>query len=132
MNNQYKKHQGGVSLIGLIFSLGILAGLALLAMQVVPTVIEYNSIRKAIVSAKAAGSTVREIQGAFDRQASIGYIESISGRDLEVTKGNDGMEVSFAYQKKLPLFGPASLLLEYAGTTARTPPSAATMKKLPD
>jgi hypothetical protein len=29
------------------------------------------------------------------------------------------VEVSFAYQKKIPLVGPASLLIDYEGSTAR-------------
>jgi Tfp pilus assembly major pilin PilA len=115
-----KSHQRGVSLVGLIFVLAILAMIAVLAMKVVPTVIEYNSIRKAIMSAKGAGETVREIQNSFDKQAEVGYIESISGKDLEITKNGSEIDVSFAYQKKIPLFGPASLVIDYAGSTAKT------------
>jgi Tfp pilus assembly major pilin PilA len=115
-----KFNQRGVSLVGLIFVLGILAMIAVLAMKVVPTVLEYNTIQKAIVTAKGSGQTVREIQSSFDKQAEVGYIESISGKDLEITKAGSEIEVSFAYQKKIPLFGPASLVLDYAGTTAKT------------
>lgn len=115
-----KSKQCGFSLVGLIFVLAILAMIAVLAMKVVPTVIEYNSIRKAIVVAKGAGETVRDIQSSFDKQAEVGYIESITGKDLEITKNGGDIDVSFAYQKKIPLFGPASLVLDYAGTTAKT------------
>jgi len=112
--------QRGVSLVGLIFVLAILAMIAVLGMKVLPTVVEYNSIRKAIVTAKGAGETVRDIQNSFDKQAEVGYIESITGKDLEITKNGGEIEVSFAYQKKIPLFGPASLVLDYAGSTAKT------------
>lgn len=120
MNHRTRNDQRGLSLVGLIFVLAIVAMIAVLGMKVVPTAVEYSSIRKAIVNAKAAGTTVREIQLAFDRQASTGYIDAISGQDLEISKIGNEIEVSFAYQKKIPLFGPASLLLEYAGTTAKT------------
>ena len=120
MNHRTRNGQRGLSLVGLIFVLAIVAMIAVLGMKVVPTAVEYSSIRKAIVSAKASGTTVREIQSAFDRQASAGYIDAISGHDLEISKIGNEFEVSFAYQKKIPLFGPASLLLEYAGTTAKT------------
>lgn len=112
--------QRGLSLVGLIFILAIVAMIAVLGMKIVPTVVEYSSIRKAIVSAKASGSTARAIQSAFDRQATAGYIDAITGQDLEISKIGNEIEVSFAYQKKIPLFGPASLLIEYAGTTAKT------------
>ena len=112
-------YQRGISLFGLIFSLAIIVMLAMLGMKVVPTVVEYTSIKKAIVSVRQAGATAREIQMAFDKQAEVSYISSISGKDLHITSENGEVVVSFAYEKKIPLFGPASLLLEYEGTTAK-------------
>lgn len=114
------QRQKGISFIGLILTLGLLFLAALLAMKVTPTVIEFMSIKKAIVSAQASGTTVREIQTAFDKQAEIGYFDAISGKDLSIVRNGETMDVSFAYSKKIPLFGPASLLLEYEGTTAKS------------
>ncbi len=117
---QQKTKQSGLSLVGLIFVLVIIGLMAVVAMKVFPTVAEYMSIKKAIAVAKASGTSVATIKTAFDKQAEVGYIESISSKDLEISKNGDDIEVSFAYQKKIPLFGPASLLLEYEGTTAKT------------
>ncbi len=111
--------QGGVSLAGLIFVLAILGFMGILAMKIVPTYIEYRAISTAIVTAKAAGSTLREIRNSFDKSASVNYIDAIAGRDLIVSKDSGELEVSFAYEKKIPLAGPASLVLDYTGSTAR-------------
>ena len=119
MRTAVKTRQQGLTLTGLIFVLAIVAVVAVLGMKVVPTAIEYSAIRKAIVSAKAAGTTIPEIRAAFDRQANVGYIDAIAGNDLDIVKVDGETMVSFAYQKKIPLFGPASLLLEYSGTTAK-------------
>jgi hypothetical protein len=114
------KRQAGISPIGLIFVVAVLGCLALLGLKIVPTYTEYRAIQNAIVTAKQAGGTnVAEIQKSFDASATVNYISSISGRDLIIGKENGEMEVSFAYEKKIPLVGPASLLLEYAGTTAK-------------
>ena len=91
----------------------------MLGMKVGPTVIEYTSIKKAIASAKQAGPAPHDIRVAFDKQADVSYITSISGKDLQITGSGDDVVVSFSYEKKIPLFGPASLLLDYEGTTAR-------------
>lgn len=116
------KNSRGMSLVGLIFVLGILSVLVVLASKIAPTTIEYMSIKKAIQSAKlTGGSSAKEIQQAFNKQADVGYITSISARDLVIEKSETGLEISFFYTKKIPLFGPASLLLEYQGTTAKTP-----------
>lgn len=111
--------QRGVSLFGLIVALVIVAVIALLAMKVVPAVVEYRGILKAIEEAKKSGTTVEEVRRSYDRRAEVGYLESIRGYDLEIAKVNDELEVSFAYEKKIPLVGPASLLLEFSGTTAK-------------
>ncbi|MBC3874594.1 DUF4845 domain-containing protein [Undibacterium flavidum] len=112
----------GMSLIGLIFVLGLLSLVVVLASKVAPTVIEYVSIKKAIQTAKlAGGNSAKEIQQAFNRQADVGYITSVAGNDLIIEKTETGLEVGFAYTKKIPLFGPASLLLEYEGSTAKSP-----------
>ena len=110
--------QRGLSMVGFLFGIIIVALLAVLGMKVVPTVVEYMAIKKAIVNAKNAGTTVKEIQDSFDRQRETNYVESVSGKDLEITKTGEGFDVSVAYDKKIGLFGPASLLLEYEATTA--------------
>lgn len=120
-NNHLVHRQSGISLIGLILSLGVLAAIAVLAANVVPTVVEFISIKKAIVSAQKAGTTVQEIKASFDKTAQAGYFTAVSANDLVIVRSVDGnMDVSFAYSKKIPLFGPASLLMEYEGTTAKS------------
>ena len=121
MKLRSRTRQRGVSLTGLIFVLAILAVIAVFGAKVVPSAIEFNSIKGAIVSAKAAGTTPKEVRTAFDKQAEVGYIESVRGKDLEIVKNGDEMDVSFAYQKKIPIVGPASLLLDYTGTTSKVP-----------
>ena len=60
--------QRGLTLIGLLLSGVFVAVLALLGMRVVPTVIEYFNIKKAVVRASASPSGLpSEIRTAFDR-----------------------------------------------------------------
>ncbi len=117
--------QRGISLVGLIVVLAVLGVLGLLAMQVAPTYVEYRAIKGAIAKAKTAGTTPQEIRASFDRSAEANYISSLTGRDLSVERVDGEMEVSFAYDRKIHLVGPASLLLEYSGSTARNGPAPA-------
>jgi type II secretory pathway pseudopilin PulG len=112
-----QQRQRGISLVGLILVLALLGFVLVLGLKIVPTYTEYRAIQNAIVTAKATGGGVIEIQKSFDASAIAGYISSISGRDLIIEKVNGETEISFAYEKKIPLVGPASLLLDYAGTT---------------
>jgi type II secretory pathway pseudopilin PulG len=115
-----KQRQRGISLVGLIVLIAILGCIGLLGMQIFPTYMEYRAIQGAIERAKReAGGSVKDIQDSFNKSAEVGYITALSGRDLLIERQGGELEISFAYEKKIPLVGPASLLMEYEGTTAK-------------
>ena len=107
----------GVSLTGLIAVLAVLGVLAVLALKVVPTWAEYRSIQDGIEKAKANGGTVREMLATYDKNASINNVTAVRARDLVVTRDGGETEFSFAYEKRVPLAGNVSLVIDYAGTT---------------
>ncbi len=110
--------QRGVSLVGLIFILAILGGIGVIALKVVPTVTEFMSVKKAIAKAKTEGNSAPEIRASFDKQADVAYIASVTGKDLDIQKSGDGFEVGVAYERKIPLVGPASLVIDYEYSTS--------------
>jgi hypothetical protein len=108
--------QRGLSLLGLIILGVVLVFGALVTLKVFPTVTEYLAIKRAVTKARTEGTDVQTIRNAFDRAAAIDDISSITGKDLQIVRDPaGGYAVSFAYEKKIPLVGPASLLLEYKG-----------------
>jgi Tfp pilus assembly major pilin PilA len=109
-----KSRQLGISFIGLIFVVGVLAALLVLAAQAFPTVVEYQAVLKAAQKA-STGNTVIEVRQIFDKAADIDDIKSINGKDLDISKIGDKVVVKFAYNKEIHMFGPAYLLLKYAG-----------------
>ncbi len=110
----HRKKQAGISFIGLLFVVGVLASLAVLGAQAFPTVVEYQAVLKAVQKA-SAGNTVPEVRQIFDKAAEIDNISSIAGRDLDISKEGDKVVVKFAYNKEIHMFGPAYLLLKYVG-----------------
>jgi len=114
MKGQRKSAQRGITFLGLLFVGAVLAVLGVVVAQVVPTLIEYQAVNKAVNKARD-GNTVPEVRAIFDKAAQIDDIKSISGKDLEVTKEGDKVVVSFAYQREIHLAGPAWLTLKYAG-----------------
>jgi hypothetical protein len=115
LRRPFPASQRGLSLFGLIFFGVVLVFGAMLTLKVWPTVTEYLAVQRAVVTARAGGTDVQSIRSAFDRTAAIDDITSITGRDLKITRVGDGFLVAFEYEKKIPLLGPASLLLEYRG-----------------
>lgn len=109
--------QRGVTLFGLMFWAILIGIVALVALKVLPTVNEYLTIKRTVDKiAVGGGTTVPELRNAFDRQKEIEYsIQSIGGKDLDITKVNDKLVISFAYDKEIELMGPVYLLLKYEG-----------------
>ena len=118
-STKYAQFQRGVSLTGLIFLLAVLGFVGITAANVLPSFSEYRAVKNAIAMAKTNGGSVREMQLTFDKGADTGYISSISGKDLVITKDNGETEISFAYEKRIPIAGNVSLVIDYAGTTAK-------------
>lgn len=111
-----KQRQRGITFLGLIIVAVVIAFVGLMGIQVFPTYTEYLTIQKAVNKA-ASGTTVAEVRDIFDKAASVDYIGSIAGKDLEVTKERDKVVVSFEYQREFALGGPAFLVMKYKGTS---------------
>ncbi len=109
--------QRGVTLIGLLSWAVVIGFVGYVLVRTVPTVLEFQAIQTAVNKiAASAPPTVAAIRAAFDRQKEIEYsIESISGKDLDITKENDRVVIRFAYQKEVELIKPVYLLIKYEG-----------------
>lgn len=110
--------QRGFSLLSLLMWGVIIVFGALLVMKLWPAVTEYLTTRSAVQKLEATlppGTTESEVRKAFDQQKIIEYqIATVSGRDLIIdTKPGGGLAIGFGYDKEVPLFGPAYILLKY-------------------
>ena len=111
-----RNRQRGLSLIGLLFLGVVLVFGAMLVMKVFPTATEFIAIKRAVVKARNEGSDPSGIRTAFERSSAIDDITSITAKDLQIVRRPNGeYAVSFAYEKRIPLVGPASLVLDYRG-----------------
>jgi hypothetical protein len=117
------KYQRGVSLSGLMMGLTVFGLVALLAMKVVPEWMEYGKIVKAVKStASDSGlkeSTVAQVRTAYQKKAELDDIKSMPADDLEITKDGAELVISFAYQKKIPLFSNVSVVFDFEGSSAK-------------
>lgn len=111
---QSRNRQSGISFIGLLFVAVVVVCVGIVVAKVIPTAIEYQSILKAANKAKE-GTTVPEVRAIFDRAQAVDYFDAVSGKDLDIQKVGEKVVVSFAYDKEIPLFGPAYLVIKYRG-----------------
>jgi hypothetical protein len=113
---QTSRRQRGITMFGLLFWAIVIGVLALVGMRVVPTAVEYYTIMKAInkITAEEPG-TVPQIRAAFERTKAIDLITSIGGKDLDITKDNEKLVISFAYNSEIELVKPVYLVIKYEG-----------------
>jgi hypothetical protein len=116
-----KQAARGFSLIGFLSSLCLFGLAGLLVVRVGPSMIEYWAIEKTIKASAAVSQTPADVRETFDKLASTGYIDSLQGKDLVIKGVGDSMKVSFSYEKKIYLAGPASLLIVYRGSSGNDP-----------
>lgn len=110
--------QRGFSLVGLLSTLIVLGLAGVLALRAGPSVLEYWAIKKAVAAAAAMSDTPAEVRESYDKMASVGFVDALQGKDLNISGRGKDMQVSFSYEKRIPLYGPTSLLIEYQGSTA--------------
>ncbi len=118
-----KKTQRGVTLTGLLMTSVIVALVAVAGMKVVPEYIEYGKIMsnmKALAQdASLKNGSVSDVRNAFNRRADIDHIQAVTGQDLDVGKEGGALVISVAYTKRISIFGPVSLLIDFEGSTAQ-------------
>lgn len=114
------KYQRGVTVSGLLFWGIVLILVAVLAMKVAPSVIEYGKIlkdSKAVVAQVGQGASVADVKRAFARYAEIDHLE-FTADQLDISKEGNQIVISFAYEKRIHLFHNVSLLIDYQGSTS--------------
>ena len=114
--------QDGVSLMGLIVTLAVLGFLGVMAAKLMPSYIEYFTVKKMLASMEQAGDfklTVREIRKSFETRNAIEDLKNVHGEDLEVTKEGGETVVSAAWSVRVPMVSNISACLDFAVTTGK-------------
>jgi hypothetical protein len=119
-----RQRQRGLGFVGLLVLLIAIVFLAIIGMKLVPAYIEYFTIKKAVTGmaqrGELRGGSVADVRKAFDRRAAVDDITAISPADLEITKDGNEIVISFAYEKRIPLFYNISVLIDFAGSSRPT------------
>jgi len=119
---QMRTRQRGLSMIGFLFVAALVIVVVIVGFRVMPAYIEYYSIQKALQQslddAKDLNSAA-EIRSAFQRRADAGYIESVDGKDIEVTKTKNEVTASVSWTRKLPMVANASILLDFEASATK-------------
>jgi hypothetical protein len=98
------RRQQGLSLLGLITTLFVLGVLALFAMRIIPSFLEFRTAKTAIERIAPTVQNPAEARRAFENRAAI-------------TREGNQLVIAFAYRKEVRLFGPVGLYIDYAANS---------------
>lgn len=112
-----RKEQDGVSLMGLIVVLFLVVIVALFAMKIIPSFLEFRTAKTAIEQVARSAQNPGEARRAFENRATIDNIDSVRPNDLEITREGNQLVIAFAYRKEVTLFGPVGLYINYAANS---------------
>ena len=115
-------NQRGVSLKGLIFWLALGGFLAIMGAKMMPSYIEYFSVKKMFATMEQAGDlkgSVRDIRRSYDTRNAIEDVKSVRGDDIEVTKEGGETVITATWSVKVPLVSNISACLDFVVTSAK-------------
>ena len=116
------RKQRGITLMGAVVGMIALAFVGLFAAKLLPSYLEYFSVKKILASMETQGDTkgtVRDIRLAFDRKNQIEGVKEVKGDDLEITKEGGEAVVTATWSVKVPLIYNFSACLDFVATTAK-------------
>ncbi len=121
-NSSFKK-QGGATLLGMLIVGMMVVFVALVVMKMTPAYIEFMSVKKVLAAMNQeslSNMSNQEIKSAFDRRASIAYVEVVKGSDLNIEKGANGDTVlTVDYQVVKPIMGNVSVLIDFSARSGK-------------
>lgn len=116
-----RNRQQGITLMGLIFGSVVLIFAALLVMRLLPSYIEYFTIKKALtgiaLETRGRDATVADIRRSFDNRATIDDIKTVRAADLEISKQGNGYLIAAAYRREVPLFANIGVYIDFSAAS---------------
>jgi hypothetical protein len=108
--------------MGLIVGSFVLVFVALLAMRLLPSYIEYFTIKKAVVSIsnelRGRGGSATDVRRAFDARQAIDDFKAVKAADLEITKQGNDVVIVAAYRKEIPLFANIGIYIDFLASSS--------------
>ncbi|BCG63376.1 MAG: hypothetical protein methR_P1085 [Methyloprofundus sp.] len=111
------KHQQGITLISLIFLLGLIAFFTLLVLKIAPIYMDHSKVVHSLESLKRRPDIERQSKQAvwvsLSKQFNIAYVSHIKKKDVTITSRARYLKVQIIYHVKQPLFGNLSVWVDF-------------------
>lgn len=113
-----KSKQSGVTLIGFLFILVIVAFFGFMAMKLVPSYVEFMGVKKAMNQIATSGGGDRSVDAIRrDLMFKMGfqYVDdaTVKPSDINVSRNNGAYTLTVSYDKQVPFIANIDFLLHF-------------------
>ena len=102
----YRK-QRGITLLGFIMVVALVAIVALLGFKLFPAYNEYYGVVTAMKSVAAEPGTdkmdLSELQRMLQKRFDVGYVDTVEGKNATLIRGTTGNQLNMNYEYRKPL-----------------------------
>ena len=113
----------GLTIIGFLLVAAVVVIFAMVGFRVIPSYIEYQSVRKALDDTMRGGSADPNNPAAFRaelaRRLQTSYVEDVKASDVILQRSGAQVTAELAWERRLHMFGNMYILLEFEATSAR-------------
>jgi hypothetical protein len=114
------KRQQGLTLISLVFILGLIGFFVMLTLKIVPIYLDHGKVKSALEALKATPElqtkSEYEIRDSLNKRFSINYVYDVKPENIKVLKHGNYVKVDIEYETVVALAGNLSALAEFHDT----------------
>ena len=123
MRNAFGKTQAGLTILGFLLVAAVVIIFAMVGFRVVPSYVEYYSVKKSLDDTMRGGgadpSNLQAFRSELARRLQTSYVENVKANDAVVRRVGNQITAELSWERRLHMFGNAYILLEFEVTSTR-------------
>jgi len=123
MGSTMRKSQAGLTIFGFLLVAAVVVIFAMVGFRVVPSYVEYYSVKRALEDTMRSGSADPNnpipFRKELERRLQTGYVENVKAADAVLTRQSTQVVAELSWERRLHMFGNASILLEFEVSATR-------------
>jgi Domain of unknown function (DUF4845) len=117
MRNGMRNGQAGLTILGFLLVAAVVVIFAMVGFRVVPSYIEYFAVKKSLEDTMRGGgadpNNPLPFRKDLERRLQTSYVENVKAADAILTRNGGQVTAEIAWERRLHMFGNASILLEF-------------------
>jgi Domain of unknown function (DUF4845) len=123
MRKGFGKAQAGLTILGFVLVAAVVIIFAMVGFRVVPSYIEYYSVKKSLDDTMRSGNVdpnnMQAFRAELARRLQTSYVENVKANDAVVQRSGNQISAELTWERRLHMFGNAYILLEFEVTSVR-------------